>query len=259
MKSKSGQVTIWIIVGIVVIAIVALFVVLFRTGIIPSPVGPSVDKNPNSFLRECMQDKVLETVRIIGPQGGTLEPTLYKRFMFVEEGVAYNVSYLCYNQNDYLPCINQNPVLISSMEKEIKYEIMDSVEECFDSLTANYRRAGYSVDVSGTEYEVKLKEGEVVVELDREINLGKGDQSSVLKNFKISFPSKIYDLGVVAIEVIRGISEDCSFDHLDYTRQNPKFEIEKYVDDDTSKIYTIRVRENNKDMFRFAVRGRCNQ
>ncbi|VVB79767.1 Uncharacterised protein [uncultured archaeon] len=253
--NKKGQVTIWIIAGIIIVAIVALFIVLFRTGILPSPITPSIDKNPNSFLKECMQDKVSETVKTMEPQGGTLKPTLYKRFRFVEESATYNVSYLCYNQNDYLPCVNQQPTLVSSMEKEIKENIKDTVEECFNDLESSYKNAGYTVSVSGDAYDVKLQEGEVLVSLDRTIKMTKGDQSSVLKDFKVAIPSNIYDLSIVAVEVVNK-ELDCNFDRVKYNLLNSKTSVEKYLDSDNTRIYTVKEKVG-QEFFRFATKGGC--
>lgn len=253
MVSKRGQVTIYIIVGVVVIVGVILFL-LFRSGIIPNPINPSSEVNPNSFLKECMQDKVTETVKLMEPQGGTLNPTLYKKFMFVEEGKAYNVSYLCYNQNDYLPCVNQRPMLISSMEEEIKNEIRDTVEECFDDLESSYKNAGYDVSVSGSEYDVSLHEGEVVVKLDRTIEMTKGDQSSVLKDFRVAVPSKIYDLAFVSVEIVNEEAMNCVFDYVAFMKFYPKYKVDKQITTDYTEIYTITNRDSG-EWFRFAVRG----
>lgn len=251
--AKRGQVTIYIIIGVIIIVAIALFL-LFRSGVIVNPIAPNLDVNPNFFLKECMQDKITETVQKMEPQGGTLEPGLYKNFMFEEEGKSYRVSYLCYTNRDYLPCVNQKPMLISSMQKEVKEEIKSSVDECFDSLENNYRGSGYDVSVSGGEYSVFFKEGEVIVDLERTIKLTKGDQSSVLKDFRIAVPSKIYDLSLVAVEIVNREFMSCTFDYVAFMKFYPKYKIDKQITTDYTEIYTITDR-NSGEWFRFAVRG----
>ena len=143
---KKGQVTIFIIAGILVVAAIVVFF-FFRQGIIPG-IGEKPEENPGSFLEVCIEDKLIEGVEKISSQGGYLENPLNRTFKFSNEKVFTDISYLCYQNNYYLSCINQEPMLIQHLKAEVKDYVLDDVRKCFDNLVSSLDRRGY-VSVAG--------------------------------------------------------------------------------------------------------------
>src|SRR3989339_93506 len=93
---KRGQVTIFLIIGIVLLAVVVIFFFLNKQDIL----------NPN-----------------------------LKKTYDLEDGLGKkNISILCYNQNFYTPCINQEPMLVNHVRDEIEKNISQDVKQCFDNL-----------------------------------------------------------------------------------------------------------------------------
>ena len=252
MKNKKGQVTIFIIAGILIISLVVLFLV-FRTGIIPG-ITESPETNPNVFLDSCIEDKIKETVKIISSQGGYIENPLHKTFKFEDENAFVNISFLCYNQNYYLPCINQELMLIQHLKEEIYNYIFDDVENCYDELTSSLEKQNYVVDARYNGFKVELMEKKVVVEIDGELVLTKSGETSKHDDFKIIVPSRFYDIAVVVQEIISQEARFCHFEHLGFMLFYPQFKIDKFRTSDLITIYTIENR-NSKETFRFAVRG----
>ena len=252
---KGGQVTIFIIAGIVIVSAVLLFF-LFRGGVKIPGIGVGKEISPPSFLEACMEDKVKEAIGIISSQGGYVKPTLYKAFKFEGEEPV-NISYLCYNQNDYLPCVNQEPMLIQHLKDEIKsYLLQDSdyVRDCFDSLTSSLDKQGYAVEVKKYNgFEVELIEDKVIINIDAEITLTRTGETTKQEKFKVIIPSRFYGLTFVVLEIVNKEATTCEFSHYDMFPYR-EFNINKYRTRDSSVIYSIK-HEDSEEKFRFAVRG----
>jgi len=253
MQNKSGQVTIYIIIAVIIVVAVVLFLLL-RTGLVPNPLGGET-KNPNEYLSSCLEDPIANAVAKLGPQGGNINPTLYKNFKFSDEDKPYKVSYLCYNVNNYLPCVNQQPMLVSHVEEEIKKEIQGSAQDCFSGLEKSYRSAGYEVSSSGSDdFSVRLSENTVVITFEKDLKLTKAGESQNLKKVSSGISSDIYSLINVAVEAINREVLSCDFDYVAYIKFYPKFKIAKETTTDGTEIYSIKKRETG-ELFRFAVRG----
>ena len=248
---KKGQVTIFIIAGILLVSSIALFF-LFKSGIVPE-IGGKAEQNPNSFLESCLEDKIRETVEIISLQGGYMENSLNIYFKFEDEKVPRNISYLCYNQNDYVLCIPQKPMLIPHLEEEIHNNIFEEVRSCFDDLTSSLERSGYDVDAVYRGFEVDLIESEVDVGIDAEIILTKTGETTTQEDFKIVISSKLYELSKMVNEIVNKEATVGEFSHYHFLLY-PEFDIIKYRTADSSIVYSVKHRESS-EMFRFAVRG----
>ncbi|MBU1129637.1 MAG: hypothetical protein KJ949_03340, partial [Nanoarchaeota archaeon] len=120
--NKKGQVTIFIIIAVVVVAFIALAYMVYPK--IKSNFQTET-KNPQAFISECVEDELNEYVDLISKQGGSLEPSPIYSYQGNE------IQYLCYTNTYYQTCIVQIPFLKQHIEFEIKNEIEDKVKECF--------------------------------------------------------------------------------------------------------------------------------
>ena len=110
INNKRGQVTIFIIIGILIVAGVVLFFVL----------RPEIDitkekaiKKPQTYIHSCIKPELEKVVNKISLQGGSLEPspsTVYR---------GEKIAYLCYVDVPYYECIVQQPFLKTHIKKEI--------------------------------------------------------------------------------------------------------------------------------------------
>jgi len=249
---KRGQITIFIIVGVVIISVVILFF-LFKSGIVPK-IFKKPETDSNTFLHSCMEDKIKEAVKTISLQGGHINNPLHKTFKFENEDFLKNISYLCYTQNYYTPCINQEPMLIQHLKDEIKDYIFDDVKDCFNELTLSLEKQDYVVEARYNGFYVELIERKIVIKTNSEIILTKGYETSKQENFKIIVPSRFYDLSIVVQEIISQEARFCHFEHLGFMLLYPEFEIDKFRTGDLTTIYTVEYRKS-KEKFRFAVKS----
>ncbi len=251
-KGKRGQVTIFIIIGIIIVSAIVLFF-LFKSGVKIPGIGVGKEINPPSFLESCMEDKIKEAVNLISFQGGYIENPLNIYFKFEEENSPVNISYLCYNQADYFPCVNQEPMLLKHLKEEIYNYISDDVRNCFDSLTLSLDKQGYTVDSKYRGFEINLEEKKIIINIDAEITLTKSGETTKQENFEIIILSRFYDLAIVVQEIINKEATTCEFNHYNMFSY-PNFDINKYKTSDSSVIYKIKHEDSNEE-FRFAVRG----
>ena len=250
---KRGQITIFIIVAVIMVAVVGLFLLL-RSGIIPNPFIRA-EKNPSAFLQNCLEDDVYEILEKISPQGGYLENPLNIEFKNIDEGIFYKTSYLCYTQAYNQKCVNQEPNLIQHIENEIQNHIEEKVRTCTDSLEESYSKAGYTVGVLDQGFEVDLNFNKIVIKIDKELKLGLGDDVSLIKGFEVNIDSNIYELIKTAQKIVNSEAVSCEFDYVQYMINNPNIEINyEQITSSGSEIYTIKDLKT-QEWFRFAIRG----
>lgn len=252
-KNRRGQVTIFIIIAVVIVALIATFLILRNNAVIPQ-IGGQQEQNPASFLQSCMEKKVEEATKLISSQGGYVNNPLNKTFKFTNENSAADISYLCYTLDYYVPCVNQEPMLIQHLKKEVKDYISDDVKNCFDELTASLNQQGYTVDSKYNGFDIGLTEGRLEVLIDGKISLTKTGATSNYENLNISFQSKFYDTALVVQEIVSQEARFCNFEYIGYMLLYPQWEISKLRTSDSTIIYTVQ-NKNSLDAFRFAIRG----
>ncbi len=252
MKNKRGQLTIFIVAGILVIGAIA-FYFLTRQGFIPS-IGGGGEVNPNSFLQSCIEEKINEAVDLISIQGGNIKPELYKSFKFTNEEEPINITYLCYNQNTFGRCITQQPLLVGHINSEIENYIREDVRVCIDELEKNLQKQDYKVSKDYNDFNIGLSQEGVVLRIDGEFNLVRNDESSKLTNIGAIIPSNLYDLVLVANKIINYEARYCDFNKESYMLIYKNIKVDLFIDSIGEKIYTVNDRNIDR-IFRFAVRG----
>tara|TARA_Y100000310_G_C20567256_1_gene756147 strand:- start:226 stop:1005 length:780 start_codon:yes stop_codon:yes gene_type:complete len=250
---KKGQLTIFIIVAVVIVAAILLFL-LFRSSVLPDIVGGKEDTNPQAFLDSCLGDKLKETVELISHQGGYTSNPLNRTFKFEDEKDYVDVSYLCYNQNYYYPCINQEPVLITHLKDEIKDYLKNDVQTCFNDFVESLEKRGNDVDATYNGFEIQLVPKKVILEIEGNLKITKADETTAQQNLGLVVQSRFYELAVLVQEINSQEARFCNFEHLGFMLLYPQFEIDKFRTGDSTTIYTVTHRDS-KEWFRFAVRS----
>jgi hypothetical protein len=242
-RGNKGQLTIFIIIAILIVAIV-LFIFLFWPDLRSTT---TESENPYTYIRECIEDSIEETVEVLGTQGGVMENSAY--FIYDRE----KVEYLCYTNLNYQPCVVQQPLLISSFENELLTNVQGQIDDCFDSLESNYRAKGWEVELNRDETEVDLSYKKIIFGFNARLFINKGGDSQEYTNFDLEIPSNIHDILSLASSIIQwerdyGEAPTSLFmDLYDY-------KIEKFADIDGTHVYIIIDKEHN-DKFQFASRS----
>ena len=251
--NKRGQVTIFIIIAILIIALGVLIYMFYPK--LKSTIETET-KNPSTFIQECMEETIQDTVDIISLQGGSYvvnesEGRFYKG---EEEDEGTYVRYLCYTNENFISCINQEPFLTEHIELEILNVINPDIESCFNSLVKSYEDKGYEVDLKKGNSEVQIIPNMISTKFNRTLTLIKGDESGKYENFEINLNSNLYDMLEVSKNII--IWEINVGDSLPeaYMNYNPYLKVEKHKKENDIKVYVL-TDEKTQEIFRFATRS----
>src|SRR3989338_4232234 len=154
---KRGQAMIWVIVALALSAIIILFFVLREK--VKLEIPEKIEEDPKGFIDECTRRNVNEAVDLILPQGGFVRPEHAKTY----NGI--NVSYLCYNKGNYLPCVNEHPLFLSEMKDEIKNYIRPKIDKCFYDYKAEMEKRQNKVSLREMKLDVELGPGRIYVNI----------------------------------------------------------------------------------------------
>lgn len=247
---KKGQVAIFVIIAVFVVAVIALFL-FAKTG--KPIISTGQEFSPERFIGDCVREAVGTTVDEMIPKGGPVNPKDYRMYNNTK------VSYWCRNVNYFDPCINQYPRYIYFLGKELKDNIQGDINSCADNLRAELERRNY--DVKGTlevgNMNVELKKGVIDVTIPSDLTLSKNGATQHFSQFKTITSSPLYNFGLVAQEITSQEAQFCYFEYAGYTLLYPEFDISVYSLSDSTKIYTIKDTRSGKSMHG-AIRG-CAQ
>jgi hypothetical protein len=245
---NRGQVTIFIIIAILVVALAVLAYFLIPN--LRSNISVS-QQSPTEFVDTCMREKVLETIETLSLQGGSIEVSETNSYFYKGDYVKY----LCYSGEYWTACTNQEPFIREHFESEIENEIQDDVNSCFDLLVASYENQGYEVVLknSQTNADAEILPERTIVNFENEITITKGG-SETYDSFYIRMDNNLYELLEIAKNIV--VWEIDTGDSISeaYMTYDPYLKVEKRTKTDDTKIYILTDRRTD-DFFQFAVRS----
>lgn len=244
-RDKRGQVTIFIILGIVVVAIAVLVFLFFPK--IQSTLGFG-EESPSQFLQKCLEDSVSESAERLSLQGGSIEPENY--FMYQGE----RLEYLCYTSNYYLPCVMQRPLLKQHIESEIEDNIREEVSACMIDLKDSFRGKGYNVQGVDEGFNVELLPNVVVASFDSSISLNKGEESINYDSIRVVVDSNIYELVSIANSILNWEATYGDSETTTYMNYYHDLKVEKLKQGEGTTVYILSNRDSG-EKFQFASRS----
>lgn len=244
-RGKRGQITIFIIVAMVVV-LVAILIFMFRANI-SEALGIGESQSPSEYMRTCLSEKIDSVQENIARQGGNMEPEFYYQYQ------GDKLTYLCYQEEYYLPCIVQQPLLINHINEEIEREISSEVNVCLDSLKETYEKKGYVVQNQLGDINVELLPKRILVTVDSKLTLTK-DTTNVYPPLRIDLNNNLYELASIAESIVQfestyGDSEVTTY--MDFYRD---LKAEKLKQTDGTTVYILTNRDTG-EVFQFASRG----
>jgi hypothetical protein len=250
IMKKRGQSTIFIIIGIVIVLLVALYIVGTQTKIIPPLLGggSAVDQmnDIDTHVTECLQDIGDDYLTQIALQGGYLSVPSDSYRLYNDT----TISYLCYNQINSATCSNRM-LTVAQMEQELEDTISSALETCInvhdysDDITSIAESWVLEIDVYQTSVDFLLT---YPVEISKDEEVIKIDEFTHTADVPLG---ELYD---VSMDIVNQEASLGDFDQLIYMLQKfSKYTIYKlrpYPD----KIYQVKFREDDY-LFQFAIQG----
>ncbi len=244
MNNKRGQVTIFIIVAIIVVALAVLFYMISpRLGIDLTPAA----KNPQEFIKTCIEEDIEESVERLSLQGGSVESGNY--FLYENN----KIEYLCYTNEYYKTCVVQQPLLKQHIESEIKNSIQDQVDACFSSLKDSYEKKGYGVDLKSGETKVELLPKRIISTFSYEVILTKAETEKY-EQFSVILNNNLFELTSIANSIIEWETTYGDAETTVYMNYYHDLKVEKKKQQDGTTIYILTDR-NTGNKFQFASRS----
>jgi len=242
--NKKAQVSIFIIIAVIIVA-VAVLVFLFY------PRTPSTEefdeKNPQEFIKTCIEDEIKQSVEKLSLQGGSLNP---EHFVLYDNN---EIEYLCYSSLYYTPCVMQQPLLKQHIESEIKNKIKNNANICFDSLKEFYLNKGYSAELKKGDTIVQLLPNKIKTTFNHVLTLRKADTQKY-DSFDIILNNNLYERVSITDSILNWEAAYGSAETTIYMNTYRDLKVEKKEQTDGTTIYILTDRKNG-DIFQFASRS----
>lgn len=248
LRNKKAQIALFVIIAIVIVAIIFVLILAMRNAKVRITANPESDVNVRSYIEICSRRAVEEAVDIMLPQGGFINPENYKLYNDTK------IAYLCQNIGNFMPCINQHPMYLNDLKKEIKDYIMPKIELCFSDLQIELEDKQNQVDAGLLNLEIGFAPDRIFLNIDRKLTISKQEQVRTFNDFKAETISPLYNLALVAIEIASQESKYCYFEYVGYMILYPEIGIQKFAMSDSTKIYGIEDKNSGKKL-NIAVRG----
>ncbi|MFA5992159.1 MAG: hypothetical protein WC796_00455 [Candidatus Pacearchaeota archaeon] len=255
INNKKAQVTIFIIIGVLIVVAIILIFTLYREK--PEIIPGIQPKEPNQNIAQCVNEQVEKISNLLVENNfySTPDPILYKEFAYKDEIPFKKYPYLCFTPNTRARCIIQEPVLMTHLEGEVYNLLGSKIEECFSNLKLDLENEGYAVEFDGgTNYSVQMLPGAIKTEVKRKMRVTKSSSERDFEKYGSYVQSPLYDMAIATTEILYQEARYCNSDYVLIMRQSPKIEIDKFQTGDDNKIYTVKDTKTEK-LIRFAVRG----
>lgn len=207
---KRGQITIFIILGIMVLAIVSLLIYYnFSSARQAIAKRPAIEEIPTElmplrmYIQDCLKSTAANGLLLIGQQAGYIEPEKYGRFSFIDptdsDGIQFSresslkIPYWWYNKN----LNKENKIKFASMMPELYRKMNNdmSIESQLDRYTASnlkkcilnftsFKEQGFEIiEKAAPKVTTSVAPGIVSFYLEYSLSAKKGNIQSNLKNF----------------------------------------------------------------------------
>jgi hypothetical protein len=200
MRNKKGQITIFVIFAIIIVAMIGIYFLAYN----PSS---SVELPPNiqpayNALLTCIEENILVGVNILGSQAGYIDVPEFEagsRYMPFSSQLDFASAPVPYWY--YVSGNNIQKEQIPS-EKEMEEQLEDFVEEQIDNcLFDEFYDQGYYIDYMGQEANINIKENKIDLSLDMPLSISKGEDNVRIDSHELSVNSNLGKLYQSAKEI----------------------------------------------------------
>jgi hypothetical protein len=195
VRNKKSQVTVFIIVGIIVLLIFALAMYISKSN------DKSVDneiqtmKTPlefqpiKNYVEQCIESRTQDVIRVVALQGGYYGISNYP-LEYVVPGLDVSI-YLPYYLYDF-----ENTVIDKSrLEQELSYGIESSLESCMNFSMFHY---DISVDTKALDVQTSLTTNNVIAKVFFTLNIQSEDAINTIDQFDVQVQTDLLNVYNVA-------------------------------------------------------------
>jgi len=248
MRHKTAQATIFIIVAIAIIILIGILLFI-KYG--PDRLGGGAveELEIKNYIDKCASENAANIADEMIKHGGFITTR--------NNTITYNnitLEYLCRNTGYFKPCVNQHGSYIFELEKELTHYLAPKIQECFEEIDKKLEKKSATLMVDMAETNVLLAPDRIIIEIRRNMSLEYKDQKYEYSIFDSEINYPLYNLGLVARDIVNNEATYCYIEYVGYVTTYPEFTIRKNVLGDSTKIYEVEHVPSGKKL-KFAIRG----
>jgi len=249
---KRGQVSVFIIIGILIIAAIVFAFVLFRS----FQEKAREITNPQEYLNQqlqdikkvvvkCIDDSSSDALKKLSLQGGYFDPVKYTDYY------GNKIAFLCYKIKADENCYN-----MMFTRREIEDQLMpvlkDGIKKCVDLGLVSFQSKDYSLSTGDYGFDFVFSDEALLVNLNYPVTLTKGNITQVQDKFTREVRSDFWKKVSLASSIVNMEARGEIVNIAEMSPKNLFFMIGR-TETLGGSIYMIVPRNNNKEIFYFAV------
>jgi len=223
---KRGQITIFIIVGLILVFSMFIILYLNKNKIGDLDVLQSSDIKPIEYYVDlCVKSSASDSLYLLGVQGGyTTSPELYFQSAYTKTAYWY------YEGQDTSPTTEK-------MEQELSLYVNKALPECIESLNV-FSDMGFEFEFGEIDTKTKISENNVEFNINYPIKIKKGESVSEISDFQRNFDVRLGHIHTIAKKIVEMEIEDPDWIDMTYlVEQDVNFQIYPY--DENIIIYSL--------------------
>lgn len=200
LKDKKGQLAIFIILAILLVAMVAV-VFVFRGALFPDRLSSDIEPVYNTFIN-CLEEDLRVGVSVLESQGGYIYLPEYEAgsdympFSSQLDFLGNPIPYWYYVSGNNIP--REQVPSRKDMEKELEKFIDSRVRECFFD---NYYSQGYTIIMEDPDSDVKITEDKVTLDLEMYFLVSREGEEYLSREHKATIDTQLGSLYDSAVKV----------------------------------------------------------
>jgi len=212
MKNKAGQVTIFIIIAIILVAAFAVFF-LYKEVIAGKKIPADMQPIYNDFL-SCLEEDALTGVNVLESQAGYIslpdfEPgSAYMPFSSQLNFLGNPVPYWYYVSGNNIQ--KEKVPLRGNMEEELGNFIDSQIRGC---ALEKYYEEGYGIMQGEPNSKVIIGENNIRVVLDMDLSIEKGEEHVLVSEHEVNVKTKLGSLYDSALKIYEKEQKDLFLEH----------------------------------------------
>lgn len=238
---KRGQVTLFIILGVVIFASIFAFVFWIKPTM-------SSSKTTNLNFDSCVENVINEAIVNLAVTSGFTNPgvsVLYKN---------QEIPYLIYTEGNAEVGITQVPFPKQQFEDELNTYTFDSIQTCYKNSVKRLQESGYDIKSGDIESNVLILPEFVQVMIDAPTTI----ENQQFEQIIINVDSDIYGILEMAYKIMDESLDDSDYNPVDISylmRLYPDYKISSVYNADSTQIYTIKDSTSTIN-YKFAIRSK---
>lgn len=245
LNNRRGQVTIFIIIAILIVAII--FSIVYFGGWLR--IEESSTKNPKAYIENCM----LASVKSI--EDTIIKSNTYPNFnssnyiLYEQEKIPYT----CIVSEFYKACTPQDPSMLLRVKQLMENKVARDVKTCLTKLYSDLENENYIVTKKEGNMKLDILPSTININLNETIYISKGENSYTVSDFGVNYGTKFYDMIKLVQTVTNYESTYCEFNKLNWMKSYSDIIISTTRTSDQTKIYSLRDRMTEREI-KFAVK-----